>query len=690
MYSSKNSKVMNSIISSEITPREAFETLMKNVHKNESINLSKLQELKLLNNNQFNRFSKIYQSNLKRNDNPINKTHVPLKNQFTQFLNTINNEEKKKIIIELFEKKEKIHKHFWNRNLSFNEKAKIIKSEYPNFKGTSFKLLSKKTYNEAIKELQETYNKKKKKLEQSIILRKKIKDKIKDKFLLYLKKKYPINHSASYSVFKIFKSILNSNNDIDKIKKTIREHFTNFKFDNITNNTNLLNYLKGRDSYLSEKSSKTDYFYENLNIITFNNLNKTFNKNIDLYIYLGISILDNYSIEIKTEIYQCLINYLIDLKKDISSIYNYHIENIILLKLTKLLLKKNFSNSTYIEIYNSNPVSKGATGRVFRVDNKIYKFGHLRIYYKSNFSKTKQIYGTVSYIPSLVLIEYSIQKYLHTLNNNYVPDIDNIDFDYDNDLSLMIMDYAFKESDSSYIVSDLQKFIETEMDRQSFVVDFFNVFKKICEILNFYQEKCCFVHNDLHFGNIFIKYKYEDSIFIFDIKLIDFGFSSIIVYHDGKYKLFKDINLSGHKKIDFLNPFISNIWDKIDILFFISYFIFSNISIKKIENEYMFFGNSKNILTIIKILCNIFDIDLNYIKKYIESNLEFKLFPTIFKIVRIDSYRKKIYGEKFNLDICKPSKIIDILEKINIKINSLGSITNNTSITSNLALETNK
>jgi hypothetical protein len=157
-----------------------------------------------------------------------------------------------------------------------------------------------------------------------------------------------------------------------------------------------------------------------------------------------------------------------------------------------------------------------------------------------------------------------------------------------------------------------------------------------------------------------IEYSYnEESLLEFKLKLIDFGLSSIVIYDDNKYKILKYFNLKEYKNPNIINPIKSNLWNKLDILYFITFFLFNyyvieenfknNLNYTIILNKYK---ESNNIKELIIKICKIFDINENYIDNFKKD--DYTYIKKMFYILQNREYRKKIYGYNFNIDNCNP------------------------------------
>jgi hypothetical protein len=232
--------------------------------------------------------------------------------------------------------------------------------------------------------------------------------------------------------------------------------------------------------------------------------------------------------------------------------------------------------------------------------------------------------------------------------------------------------------------------IEPEIYKKIYTINMLIIIKKICEILAFYQEKCFFVHSDFNFKNIIICCEFDENSLVknINVKIIDFSYSSIILYIDGKVKLFKDIGFSAFRILEYVNPYISNIWNKIDLLDLVSGLIyeFNNIDIFfkiEINNNIKYFVS---ILLELLHIPNVESIYENCITKIKNSNKEklnrlsesymYQSFISFFKssnllsVLKLNNIKEKDFYLNFipsNLKELLKIKINLILSEINIE-----------------------
>jgi len=459
---------------------------------------------------------------------------------------------------------------------------------------------------------------------------------------------------------------INNITNIELKKKLLKEYFENINLSNLEqrNINKFFRYVNLKKKYLQKKSLNVNYVNETVEK-SFILPNK--NSSIDLFEYFGINKLQQYTEDEKKEIFNNLMKYLFNINESLKDT-DYFIKDIYMLKINEILVKKQFKHEYPKTIF----IDKGSWGKVFENSNLMYKYEHLRYYKSLNTNyKNRETYGHLSYVPSIILISFVIENYLNTLNNDYAPSVLNINFSYNNNLGLTIMDKAFKKNGKNFTIF---MYIMNEKDRTTFVRDFLTILDKLCDILIFYQRKCCFVHFDLHLANILIDYNYDtNNNLTFSLKLIDFGLSSIVVYdkNDGEYKLLKYINLISYKNPDIVNPLKSTLWNKLDILYFITFLLLNynimkfnersngtNESEEKLSEKYI---KSRNIHELNTKICEIFDIDNNYLTNFNEiknnSGRSINDIKKVFFILQNNAFRKKIYGENFNINICDPIKL---------------------------------
>lgn len=276
--------------------------------------------------------------------------------------------------------------------------------------------------------------------------------------------------------------------------------------------------------------------------------------------------------------------------------------------------------------------------------NKIIKVEHLRY---SQIGKKKP-YPEKSYISTIIFISYCIQHFLYTLNNNFVPKVDNLSYDYTNNQQVlnekgyMIMNLVLKNKNRYQLSHNLEEIllhrikieyrptnnnniytqqIKLYEKSPNYVRFIFNILKKLCEILFSYQESCFFIHKDLHAGNVMINFNinpntFEIDINDFEVKLIDFTTSSVVI--NNAYNNLSILGYSGiapFRDIMMSHPYYNKDWNKIDLKFFIITLLLNKLYNDKIKSQYIKYHNIQQILTIIY---NIFGITNGYMERYLE------------------------------------------------------------------------
>ena len=343
------------------------------------------------------------------------------------------------------------------------------------------------------------------------------------------------------------------------------------------------------------------------------------------------------------EITKSILEYMIDIRLPIKSIEDpiFTRKNEYLKTYISYQILKSF-NSTDVFLNNvnknANLLGHGGVGKVYIKENLIYKYEDIRFKTPNkkfttghSLLKRSVYYKFNNYNVYTILIQLIIQNYLYYINNKYVPEFISYAISYDKNLSLTIMKKAFenniKLNNNERIFQDsVKKFIENESLYDTFTINMFIILKELCVILDIYQKKCYFVHGDLHANNIILDCKINKKNLIYDIKikLIDFAYSSIILNINGDLKMLKDIGFGTFKLFEKHNPYISNIWNKSDILYFILCIIYD------LKNSGYFEFNNKNshnkyLNNFLLSLFNIFhinkDIYIIFLKKIVLSEI---------------------------------------------------------------------
>ncbi len=405
--------------------------------------------------------------------------------------------------------------------------------------------------------------------------------------------------------------------------------------------------------------------------------------------YIGIDSLPfliKYPIH-KRAIIELLNLYLMPITEPFDDIFRLKREYY-LMCISFVLLDFNIENVNYL------PGAKGTSGltATTRINvNSIYKL--------ENFKFEK--YPVRSYMSTVYLFSFFIQKYLYNLNPNFVPNIENIYFHFTQKKelrkSITKMNLAKKSTNIyRYSINLLQLLIEPIKNNENkyfFEINNFEIFiieilKKICQILIFYQDSCFFLHRDLHVSNIIINFNIIDNNFDlnnFQVKLIDFTFSSIIVNNRNNIlSEFMYSNLRPFYDMIPSNPYLNKTWKIFDLLYFIITLLFdklyngsmnnlnNNILINSVINFSYKINKLKNIRTLILKICGI---QTNYLAKYFLFKLNYlkkknKCIPNEFikylytELLIDNKIFKYILGEKCNINIFDPRLFLDELERI--------------------------
>ncbi len=316
-------------------------------------------------------------------------------------------------------------------------------------------------------------------------------------------------------------------------------------------------------------------------------------------------------------------------------------------------------------------------------------------------------YPKRSYMSSIYLFSFFIQKYLHNLEPSYVPDIENIHYHFTNmnherRKSITKMNLVRRRINglgysinlfqllTEPILKGTQKYFFEIINFEQFFIE---VLKKLCIILQFYQERCFFVHRDLHTSNIMINFNLIDNqhfdLTNFEVKIIDFTYSSIIINNrEGKSSEFMNTNYFYFFDVDVSNPYLNKDWDKFDLKY-----LFISLLLQKIYkgdmillNENILINRSVNqirrvrpIKKIRQLLINIFNNRPDYLNLYKLFKSEYIQRPNNEKCIVINgitieglTYRellfndgvlKRIMGENFRFDLLNPTYLLNTLKK---------------------------
>ena len=326
--------------------------------------------------------------------------------------------------------------------------------------------------------------------------------------------------------------------------------------------------------------------------------------------------------------------------------------------LTSMIKNKNFQQYSNIKSLNlKNSIGKGKYGVVYKKNDKAFKLEKLQY---RGVTSAKKTYLHNNYNAAVIFISFLIQAYVFNINKKYIIKPINIYFGYNEEYEdiISIFEMEFNNSET------LQDFIIKNCNRKNFIKDFFNILKKLCEILIIYQDECGFIHRDFHTENILIQYNYnkeDDKLESFEIKIIDLANSIIVLSINNKPCIFQYYNIRQKFNIDYVNPYNSTMWQCIDLMFLISKLL-------------MYFHTNLDIYqNIINIIVNIFNFDKNYydnfytqMKKYEkESNMNIVKFISYFILTNKD-LKNDIFGINANYNLFNPRLLLDNLIKNSI------------------------
>jgi hypothetical protein len=383
------------------------------------------------------------------------------------------------------------------------------------------------------------------------------------------------------------------------------------------------------------------------------------------------------------EITKSILEYMIDIRLPIESTEDpiFTRKNEYLKTYISYQILQSFnSKDLFLTTPNSNRkiLAHGFSGKVFIKNNDILKYEHLRFrqppknftgnhnYYASNTIR----YLFNNYVLFSLLIQSLIQNYLYNLDTTKVPEFISYSISYEKDICLTIMKNAFNmnnRNNKNIFIGTLMDFIKEQSKDKYFkncTINILKILKELCKVLNFFQEKCYFVHGDFHAKNIILYCEINENYLVqnISIKLIDFSFSSIIININGDLKILKDVGFGTLKMLEQVNPIISNIWNKIDILYLISNFIFNlntSSNLACLLHNININGFLKIFLKILNIPNNIYEIFLDNCNK-INKKHTYKLFISLFKsnklieLCNLNSINKKQFYLNFipkNLEI---------------------------------------
>ncbi len=378
-----------------------------------------------------------------------------------------------------------------------------------------------------------------------------------------------------------------------------------------------------------------------------------------------------------------LINlYLMPIQENYTDVFLLYRENIMMC-ISFILYDDNISKNNYLNIFrNFIEIGEGSFGKTSKKknnNNKIYKKENLRI--MTSYERKEKLeeslfkkYPINSYVSSQVLFSYMIQKYLYNLNNNYVPDIDDIHFFYNENKDLNNENIEIKSitkmnnakitknrneilKSYSYSMNLNEIIFDTKIKlyhKSNFIKFILKILMKICDILIYYQTKCFFIHRDLHPYNIIVNFNLTSNnidIENFQVKLIDFSFTSIIINNNNNVmSQLQFTNLRPHWDCKFLNPLLNKEWQKVDLKYFFLFTFFNSILYGLSLNK----GNYNDIfhLSQIEFLENIFAKLLNIKDGFKERFNDFHSIGCFNKVKRFDMfYKKNVLYNIFQINI---------------------------------------
>ncbi len=476
------------------------------------------------------------------------------------------------------------------------------------------------------------------------------------------------------------------------------------------NNFDLFSFSK--KEYLEGTKCKYEFSERNINnkqnyLNTIRNLpvlSMDWNTILDLF---GINQLDfitskNTNNKIKNTLSKLLSLLTIPINQEDSKLLRTSIDNI-LYGISFILLNNNYKLENSNEnLKKKKTLGEGAYGKVSLISNtKVEKNENLRYTLRElSLKKGKKTYYPLSsYMSSFTLLGFILQKFLYNLNNNYVPNIYDVKFDfesnkllYNKNKNLNLKARTVMNLSGKNMINNNKKYISTNLYSILFENDYyldtnfelfvFKIIYKLCEVLEFYQNKCMFVHRDLHVKNIMINLNYNlngnkknINTDDFELKLIDFSFSSIVLKNMSNkisyltymnYKPFKDPYIS--------NPFFNKEWNQTDLRFFFLY-LFVDCFVKFLDNNKMNILHKEKIKNILLTLIDVFNINTDYINKLKTINLnnftEMKCRGSEKYTIKYIMFFKKniheyIFGNDFDYNCYIPSVL---KEKMNNLIN---------------------
>ncbi len=428
---------------------------------------------------------------------------------------------------------------------------------------------------------------------------------------------------------------------------------------------------------------------ENLNSLYDGNFNQSFEK-------LGVNKLRFSPLNLeKIKIY--LNKILLPLNEKITNMTYVFLDKMYLI-ISYHLVDLNININNNINQYKY--IGRGRWGITYCKNNKLMKFEHLRHYEKEPFV-SRFYYGQQNYSSFMYFISFINQHFLSTFNfvdreeenkvKSYIINVYDVKFNYNENITKTTMNFANlnkrcsknRIEGSTFKTKNLDSFLidPENYKKPKFFLNFFKILKELCKCLVFYQDICSFVHNDLSGGNIIINYKYdENDNIIFELKLIDFLFSSIIIKNnEDKLSILKYTNMKPYRNPNIVNPLKTTFWNKIDLIYFIILLLYQSFNLERDSIDYFDINKSNNeifnrhekelrtiIKKIFKILMIIYNFDENYNIKYKElSEHNRKHGKYYMLLVHSQSERDKIFGENVRYELFDPRILLSILnEKI--------------------------
>ncbi len=376
-----------------------------------------------------------------------------------------------------------------------------------------------------------------------------------------------------------------------------------------------------------------------------------------------------------------LINlYLMPIQENYTDVFLLYRENIMMC-ISFILYDNNYKIEK-----EGNIAGRGLFGNARLSGNKIFKYENLRIMSerqrKYGIENNKTLYTSYfkkypinSYETTHVLFSYMIQKYLYELNHDFVPNIEDIKFDFEHSnqqISQTTMNIAkrnnrFNYENSSTLFDIL--FNSKYYTFPNYMIFIKNILIKLCDILIYYQNKCYFIHHDFHIKNIIVNFNLIDNELVdienIKVKLIDFAFSSIIINNNSlQLSQFEYINLRSFYNPTYSNPYLNNEWKKIDFkYFFILLLFYIPKGIKQYNIKNLDFLNNQIILFFKQL------INLDASTNYFEKSKSISQIKCLLDLVPFNIFLKKnklsnFFDPNFDDNIFEPSFLKDKLLSI--------------------------